>query len=182
MQAGAAEGGGLHAGSVTARAVDATGRARRRASICCAMPDIEPTIEAGGEAFEREYRALHAASLMALFCVGVYAAAFGPVLPFLAADVGISLDTAGLLLTALFVGSISASALIAVVLHARDHAGAGDRRLGRCGDRGRCSSASRRRGRWRWCGGVVLGVGDGLMIAALHVLMRADVARRARRR
>lgn len=134
------------------------------------MPDIEPTFEAGGEAFEREYRALHAASLMALFCVGAYAAAFGPVLPFLAADVGISLDTAGLLLTALFAGSISASALIAVVLHARDM-----RALAIAGVVAAIGGTLLIGIAPTWplalVGGVVLGVGDGLMIAALHVLI-----------
>ena len=58
--------------------------------------------------------------MLSLFCVGMYASAFGPALPFLARDAGVSLDTAGLVLTALFAGSITASATIALVLHGRD--------------------------------------------------------------
>ena len=60
---------------------------------------------------------LHFASFLGLFCVGVYATAFGPALPFLAERFGVSLDRAGLLITMLFVGSISASGAIAISLH-----------------------------------------------------------------
>ena len=67
-----------------------------------------------------DYRLLHAAAYMAMFCVGLYAAAFGPALPFIAGDLGVSLDTAGLILTALFLGSVSASAAVAIALHGRD--------------------------------------------------------------
>jgi fucose permease len=117
-----------------------------------------------------EYRLLHVASLMALFCVGLYASAFGPVMPFVADDLGISLDTAGLLLTAMFVGSILASASVAIALHGHDTrrltiagllaAIAGVLMLGLAPNWGLALFA-----------GGLLGVGDGLMIAALHILM-----------
>jgi predicted MFS family arabinose efflux permease len=94
---------------------------------------------------EREYRLLHVAAYMALFVVGSYAASFGPVLPFLAEDLNVSLDTAGLMLTALFFGSIVASASIAVVLHGRDMRAL--TALGRSGARSRCR---RRDTRWRF--------------------------------
>ena len=117
-----------------------------------------------------DYRLLHAAAYMALFCVGLYAATFGPALPFIASDLDISLDTAGLILTALFIGSISASAAVATVWHGRDTrllclaglacATAGLLLIGIAPD-------------WQVAlvGGIVLGVGDGLMVAATHVLM-----------
>jgi fucose permease len=117
-----------------------------------------------------DYRLLHAAAYMALFCVGLYAATFGPALPFIAADLDISLDTAGLILTALFVGSISASAAVATIWHGRDtrtlclaglgFATVGLLLIGIAPD-------------WEvaLAGGIVLGIGDGLMVAATHVLM-----------
>ena len=118
------------------------------------------------------YTRLHFAAFLSLFVIGTYAGAFGPALPFFAADLGVSLDTAGLLLTTLFLGSIASSAAIALVLHARD------------------TRALTIAGMWAviaglvilalaptWsialAGGLLLGSGDGLMIAALHILMAA---------
>ncbi len=117
-----------------------------------------------------DYRLLHTAAYMAMFCVGLYAAAFGPALPFIAADMDVSLDTAGLILTALFTGSIFASASVAIALHGSDtrvlciaglaSATAGLLLIGIAPS-------------WPWAlaGGVVLGAGDGLMVAATHILM-----------
>ena len=119
-----------------------------------------------------EFRLLHTASLMALFCVGMYAGAFGPVLPFLAEDLGVSLDTAGLVLTALFFGSIAASSTVALALHGRDTRALSAAGLG-------CATAGLLvLGLAPWWplalfGAVVLGAGDGLIIAALHILMAA---------
>lgn len=117
-----------------------------------------------------EYRLLHAAAMAGLFCVGLYAAAFGPVLPFLADDVGVSLDTAGLLLTVFFVGSIAASATIALRLHGHDTramtiAGLA---LTIAGSFGIGFAPN-----WPLVlgGGIVLGLGDGLIVAALHILV-----------
>lgn len=117
-----------------------------------------------------EYGLLNAAALMALFGVGMYAAAFGPTLPFLAQDLGISLDTAGLVVTALFVGSISASALVAIALHGRD-----TRRLSVLGLVAAVAGMALLAFAPSWplalLAGVILGAGDGLVVAALHILM-----------
>ncbi|MDP9238397.1 MAG: MFS transporter [Chloroflexota bacterium] len=119
-----------------------------------------------------EYRLLHIAAFMSLFVIGTYAGSFGPALPFFAADVGVSLDTAGLVLTALFLGSITASASIAIALHTRDARAltivglvaviVGLLALGLAPN-------------WPLllAGGVTIGAGDGLMIAALHILIAA---------
>lgn len=107
---------------------------------------------------------------MAFFGVGMYAASFGPALPFLASDLGVSLDTAGLLLTALFIGSITASASVAIALHGRD-----TRMLSLWGLAAAASGMALLAAAPGWpvalAGGVVLGAGDGLVVAALHILM-----------
>lgn len=117
-----------------------------------------------------DYRLLHVAAFMALFVIGTYAGSFGPALPFFAQDVGVSLDTAGLLLTALFAGSIAASAAIAAVLHRRD-----TRALTLAGLTAVVIGLLVLAVAPAWpvllIGGAVLGAGDGLMIAALHILM-----------
>ena len=117
-----------------------------------------------------DYRLLHVASLMALFCVGMYAAAFGPVLPIAAEDFGVSLDTAGLLLTALFAGSILASATVAIALHGHD-----TRLLTIIGLISAICGLTLLAIAPNWpvalLAGAILGVGDGLIIAALHILM-----------
>lgn len=123
-------------------------------------------------ALHEQYRSLHAAASMALFCVGLYAASFGPVLPFLADDLGVSLDTAGLMLTALFIGSISASASIALALHGRD-----PRLLTIVGLICAIAGAAMIGVAPAWpvalAGGAVLGFGDGFIVAALHILVAA---------
>jgi fucose permease len=122
------------------------------------------------EPYDADYPLLHAAALMALFGVGVYAASFGPTLPFLAQDLGVSLDTAGLLLTALFVGSISASASVAIALHGRH-----PRQLSVWGLAAATGGMTLLAAAPSWpvalLGGAILGVGDGLVVAALHMLM-----------
>lgn len=119
---------------------------------------------------ESEFRLLHAAALMSLFCVGLYASAFGPALEFIAADLGVSLDTAGLVLTTFFIGSISASATVALKLHARD-----TRTLTIAGLIAVICGLLLIGFAPSWplalAGGVALGVGDGLIVAALHILM-----------
>lgn len=130
------------------------------------MSDAESS---SGDDF-RAYAGLHATAFAALFCVGVYASSFGPALPFIADDLGVSLDTAGLVLSAFFLGSIAASALVAVALHGED-----TRKLGIAGLITAAAGAVLLAFAPTWllglAGGVVLGVGDGLMIAALHMLM-----------
>jgi MFS family permease len=118
----------------------------------------------------QDYRLLHAAAYLALFCVGVYAAAFGPALPFIAEDLGVSLDTAGLILTALFLGSISASALVAIVLHGRDTRSLCIAGLV-CATSGLLLIGFAPTWPVALIGCVVLGTGDGLMVAATHILM-----------
>lgn len=119
-----------------------------------------------------DYRLLHAAAFAAIFCLGLSAAAIGPVLPFLADDVGVSLDTMGLLLTAFFIGSITTSALVALALHGRD-----TRMLCLVGlvsqAIGTAMLAVAPNFELVLVAGVVIGVGDGLVIAATHILMPA---------
>lgn len=145
-------------------------------AVCCLLSSLSfrvpPTIApSAGQTNTR----LDLASLAALFCIGVYAAAFGPVLPFLAHDLDVSLDTAGLVLSMLFAGSIAASGAIAVVLHAHDA-----RRLTIAGLLSAFSGLLLLGLAPAWtlalAGGIVLGLGDGLMIAALHMLV-AQTAR-----
>ena len=119
-----------------------------------------------------DYRLLHVAAFVAIFCLGVSAAAIGPVLPFLADDVDIALDTAGLLLTAFFIGSIGSSALVAFALHGRDTrvlcaVGLGGQLLG--------TLALGFAPTWPLvlASGLVIGIGDGFVIAGTHILMPA---------
>lgn len=113
---------------------------------------------------------LHFAAFASILCVGVWATSFGPALPFLADDMGMSLGAAGLLLTALFGGSIAASGAIFFRLHRINNreldaaglamAAGGLVLLGLAG---------------HWSVGLVaaalLGVGDGLIVAAVHGIM-----------
>ncbi|HZP57819.1 MAG TPA: MFS transporter [Dehalococcoidia bacterium] len=119
---------------------------------------------------ESRYRTLHAGALLSLFVVGMYAGSFGPALPFFAKDLGVSLDTAGLMLTAMFAGSISASAVIAVVLHGRD-----TRALAIGGAACTVSGLLLLGLAPTWplalIAACLLGTGDGLIVASLHILM-----------
>lgn len=113
---------------------------------------------------------LHFAAFASIFCVGVWATSFGPALPFLAEDMAMSLGAAGLLLTALFAGSIAASGAIFFRLHRINNraldatglamAAGGLVLLGLAG---------------HWSVGLVaaalLGAGDGLIVAAVHGIM-----------
>ena len=105
-----------------------------------------------------------------LFDTGFYATAFGPAMPFLAAAMGVSLSTAGLLLTALFCGSIAASAGLAWLGHRADQrlVASGGLALIAVGIAGLAAVTA-------WPLGLVsaliLGVGDGLTVAAAHMLV-----------
>ncbi|MBK7329564.1 MAG: MFS transporter [Dehalococcoidia bacterium] len=68
----------------------------------------------------RRVTRLELAACVALGVIGVYSTSFGPAMSILARDFGVSLDRAGLLLTVLFLGSIVASAGVAVRLHRFD--------------------------------------------------------------
>ncbi len=115
-------------------------------------------------------RLLQGSAFLALACVGLYGATFGPAMPFLARGLGVSLDTAGLLLTAFFFGSISASSVVAVALHRRSSRllGAGGLALIIAGALSLGLAPS-----WplALAGAVVLGTGDGLVVAGLHILI-----------
>ncbi|MHB8376872.1 MAG: MFS transporter [Dehalococcoidia bacterium] len=113
---------------------------------------------------------LHGSAFLAFVCVGLYGSTFGPAIPFLSRDLGVPLDTAGLVLTAFFLGSISASSVVAVALHARS-----SRLLGACGLALIIAGALLLGLAPTWpialAGAVVLGAGDGLVVAGLHILM-----------
>ncbi|MBI2723659.1 MAG: MFS transporter [Chloroflexi bacterium] len=117
-----------------------------------------------------EYRLLHGAAFMALFCVGLYAATFGPVLPFLADDLGVSLGTAGLLLTTFFIGSISSSALVATALHGRDMRVLSIIGLV-CIIGGMLGLGFAPSWETALVAAVLMGAGDGLLVASTHMMM-----------
>jgi fucose permease len=102
--------------------------------------------------------------------VGLYATSFGPALPYFARDLNIGLDTAGLLLTALFGGSISASAFTAWRLRNRN-----PRRLAMLGAAiaacGLAALAVAPAFAAALIAAAALGLGDGLVIAGVHQLV-----------
>jgi fucose permease len=122
-----------------------------------------------------DYRLLHGAAWLALLCLGIQASAIGPVLPFLADEHDVSLDTAGLLLSAFFVGSIFSSAAVAIALHGRDA-----RLLCIIGLSAQATGALLVAVAPSWelvlLAGLVFGLGDGLVIAATHILIPATTA------
>ena len=115
-------------------------------------------------------RLLHAACFFALFCVGFYATSFGPALPFFARKLNVDLDTAGLLITGIFVGSIIASGAVTLGL------GRGQMRIAVATGLLVASLGLFGLGFahqwWVALGAVVLlGLGDGLIVAGAHVLI-----------
>jgi len=114
-------------------------------------------------------RRVLAASNLGLVCTGLYATAFGPALPFLAADFGVSLDRAGLLLTALFLGSITASASLALRFHSLEA-----RLVGAVGLTTVAAGLVLLGIAPSWqtaiASAVLLGVGDGLLVASAHAI------------
>lgn len=113
---------------------------------------------------------LEFAACLGLFTTGVYSTSLGPSLSTLAEDFGVSLDRAGLLVTLLFLGSISASAAVATRLHTRDPrvlavVGLGLVAMGCIG----LGVA----GGWNTALACVLfaGVGDGLLVAGVHMVV-----------
>ncbi len=113
---------------------------------------------------------VHAGAFLTHVCVGLYATSFGPALPFFARDFNISLDKAGLLLSVLFVGSISSSALLAWRLRGRD-----PRRVSLIGVAVSGLGVAGLGLAPTLVAGVVaaglVGLGDGLVIAGVHQLM-----------
>ncbi|MCZ2111995.1 MAG: MFS transporter [Dehalococcoidia bacterium] len=107
---------------------------------------------------------------LAVASTGLYLTSFGPSIPFVAHDLAISKATAGLLITALFLGSIAASGIVTWRFHGGDQ-----RRLAAAGVLclaigGVLMGASP----W-WplalASCVVLGAGDGLLVTAAHILV-----------
>ena len=110
---------------------------------------------------------LHWGSFAGLFCVGIWATSFGPALPFLADEFGVSLDGAGFLLTVLFLGSITASGAMALWLHQLEARllAAGGLVVAAIGVAGLAIAPS-----WPLALASVafLGFGDGFLVAAAH--------------
>jgi fucose permease len=115
-----------------------------------------------------------AGPLLSIVCLGLWATSFGPALPFFARDFGTSLGTAGLLLTALFVGSISASSVLAFAMPQADSRKAA--LLGLAGASfGMALLAIAPGLPAGLAGAVLLGFGDGLVVSSAHQLV-ADTA------
>jgi len=119
------------------------------------------------------------AACLGLFCTGVYSTSFGPALPVLARDFGVSLDAAGLLITVLFLGSILASGAVAVRLHVFDPRGIAA--LGLVAIASGAVALALADAWWAALASVTLvGAGDGLMVAGVHTIVArvsADVTR-----
>lgn len=116
---------------------------------------------------------LEFAACLALFVTGVYSTSFGPALPILADDFAVSLDRAGLLITVLFMGSILASGAVAVRLHVVE-----PRWLAALGLAGVAlgAAALALAGNW-WlalASVACMGLGDGLMVAAVHTIVARE--------
>ena len=119
------------------------------------------------------------AACVGLLVEGVYATCFGPALPVLAGDFAVSLDTVGLLLTMFFAGSIATSALVAARLHRRDPH--------QVAVAGLCAAALGVAGlavagefRVALAATLLMGAGDGLLVAGAHLLVArasADIPR-----
>lgn len=105
-------------------------------------------------------------ALVALFCVGLYATSFGPALGHIAADADISVDRAGLLLSGLFAGSITASGIYAARPPAN---GAAACVLGLIILAAGLAALAAGPG-WPWmlATALLFGVGDGIAVAAAH--------------
>jgi fucose permease len=105
-----------------------------------------------------------------LFCVGLWVTSFGPALPFIARETGVGLGTAGIVLTALAGGSITLSAIVSLRLGRVDAglltaiglvvAAAGLAVISVAGSFLMVLA-----------GCVVLGAGDGLVVASTHALV-----------
>ncbi len=118
----------------------------------------------------RDVARAQASAFLGLFCCGLWVTSFGPALPFIAAETGVGLGTAGFVLTAVAAGSISASAVVSLRLGHIDSrllialglvvAAAGLAALSVAGSLALVLAAA-----------VLLGTGDGLVVAATHSLV-----------
>lgn len=119
---------------------------------------------------ERARARLELAACLGLFCTGVYSTAFGPALQVLADDFGVSLDRAGLLITVLFAGSITASGAVAWRFHRRD-----PRQVTTTGMVTVAIGAGGLGFADNWATALlavaVTGIGDGLLVAGVHLVV-----------
>lgn len=128
---------------------------------------------------ERARARLELAACLGLFCTGVYSTAFGPALQVLADDFGVSLDRAGLLITVLFAGSITASGAVALRLHRHNprKVAAGGMVAVAVGAVGLGFAGS-------WAAALaavcLTGIGDGLLVAGVHLAVARSSANVAR--
>ncbi|MGZ6972123.1 MAG: MFS transporter, partial [Thermoanaerobaculia bacterium] len=119
----------------------------------------------------RDIARAQASAFLGLFCCGLWVTSFGPALPFIAAETGVGLGTAGFVLTAVAAGSISASAVVSLRLGHLDSrllialglvvAAAGLAALSLAPTLALVLAAA-----------VLVGTGDGLVVAATHSLVR----------
>ena len=100
-----------------------------------------------------------------LACAGLWVTAFGPALPFFSRDLDVSLGVAGLVVTGLAAGSISASAFVSLRLARAD-----GRRLTALGLALLAFAPSIPTA---VAASVIIGIGDGLVVAATHSLVAA---------
>lgn len=107
---------------------------------------------------------------LAVAATGLYMTSFGPSLSFVARDLDVSRATASLLLTALFTGGLIASASVAFRFHGSDK-----RRLGTAGTVVMVAGSLVMGASPWWLlalgGSLVIGLGDGLLVTAAHVLV-----------
>jgi fucose permease len=111
-----------------------------------------------------------AAAFAGLFCVGLYVTSFGPALPFIARESNVGLGTAGIVLTALAGGSITASAVVSLRLGRVDSCLLTALGLAGCAaGLALLSVASSFPLVLGAC--ALLGVGDGLVVSSTHALV-----------
>ena len=105
-----------------------------------------------------------------LFCVGLYVTSFGPALPFIARETDVGLGTAGIVLTALAGGSISASTTVSLRLGRIDPSLLTSLGLALCAI-GLALIALAGSFPGVLAGALIVGVGDGLVVASTHALV-----------
>lgn len=119
------------------------------------------------------------AAYVGLFCCGLWVTSFGPGLPFLARQADVGLGAAGFVITALAAGSITASGVVSLRLGQADARAliAGGLALAALGMLGVGVAPVLP---VTLAAGVVVGVGDGLVVAATHSLVTVTASDPAR--
>lgn len=111
-----------------------------------------------------------ATAFLGLFCVGLYVTSFGPALPFIAREAGVGLGTAGIILAAVAGGSITASATVSLRLGRIDSCLLTAIGLVACAA-GLSTLAFASSFPVMVGGCLLLGAGDGLVVASTHALV-----------